>query len=84
MEFMCAYTYTCSVVPNIYIYINTVVFHIYRQTIMNEIIYTMVNHGMSIDSRHVMLLAELMTFKVQYSQSYYVCVLFIHPPRVRC
>lgn len=24
----------------------------------------MVNHGMSIDSRHVMLLADLMTFKV--------------------
>ena len=26
--------------------------------------YTMVNHGMSIDARHVMLLADLMTFKV--------------------
>ncbi len=35
-----------------------------RQTIINEIVYTMVNHGMSIDSRHVMLLADLMTFKV--------------------
>ncbi|EDO36291.1 predicted protein [Nematostella vectensis] len=34
-----------------------------RQTIMNEIIYTMKNHGMSIDVRHVMLLAELMAFK---------------------
>ncbi|KAK3708848.1 hypothetical protein QZH41_016279 [Actinostola sp. cb2023] len=34
-----------------------------RQTIMNEIIYTMTNHGMSIDVRHVMLLAELMAFK---------------------
>lgn len=34
-----------------------------RQTIINEIVYTMVNHGMSIDSRHVMLLADLMTFK---------------------
>ena len=31
---------------------------------MNEIVYTMKNHGMSIDVRHVMLLAELMTFKV--------------------
>ena len=31
---------------------------------MNEVIYTMVNHGMSIDVRHVMLLADLMTFKV--------------------
>ena len=35
-----------------------------RQTIINEIVYTMVNHGMSIDARHVMLLADLMTFKV--------------------
>ncbi|XP_064601918.1 DNA-directed RNA polymerase III subunit RPC1-like [Liolophura sinensis] len=34
-----------------------------RTTIMNEIVYTMVNHGMSIDNRHVMLLADLMTFK---------------------
>ncbi|XP_067671207.1 DNA-directed RNA polymerase III subunit RPC1-like isoform X3 [Haliotis asinina] len=34
-----------------------------RSTIMNEIVYTMVNHGMSIDIRHVMLLADLMTFK---------------------
>lgn len=31
---------------------------------MNEIVYTMVNHGMSIDTRHVMLLADLMSFKV--------------------
>jgi len=37
---------------------------LYRQTIINEIVYTMVNHGMSIDARHVMLLADLMTFKV--------------------
>jgi len=35
-----------------------------RSTIMKEIVYTMVNHGMSIDMRHVMLLADLMTFKV--------------------
>lgn len=38
--------------------------HACRQTIINEIVYTMVNHGMSIDSRHVMLLADLMCFKV--------------------
>ena len=31
---------------------------------MEEIIYTMREHGMSIDRRHVMLLADLMTFKV--------------------
>lgn len=32
-----------------------------RQTIMNEIIYTMESHGMSIDERHVKLLADCMT-----------------------
>jgi DNA-directed RNA polymerase III subunit RPC1 len=35
----------------------------YRQTIINEIIYTMSSHGMTIDRRHVMLLADLMSFK---------------------
>ena len=35
----------------------------YRRVIINEIVYTMKNHGMSIDQRHVMLLADLMTFK---------------------
>ena len=30
---------------------------------MNEITYTMTSHGMSIDVRHVMLLADLMTYK---------------------
>ncbi|KAJ3236806.1 hypothetical protein HDU81_010375 [Chytriomyces hyalinus] len=34
-----------------------------RQTIINEIVYTMESHGMTIDQRHVMLLADLMTFK---------------------
>ncbi|XP_045213702.1 DNA-directed RNA polymerase III subunit RPC1-like isoform X1 [Mercenaria mercenaria] len=34
-----------------------------RTTIMNEINYTMSSHGMSIDIRHVMLLADLMTYK---------------------
>lgn len=36
-----------------------------RTTIINEIQYTMVNHGMSIDRRHVMLLSDLMTYKVR-------------------
>lgn len=35
-----------------------------RKTIINEIIYTMSSHGMTIDRRHVMLLADLMSFKV--------------------
>lgn len=34
-----------------------------RQTIISEIMYTMKSHGMTIDRRHVMLLADLMTFK---------------------
>lgn len=34
-----------------------------RSTIMNEINVTMKSHGMSIDARHVMLLADLMTYK---------------------
>eukprot|EP00731_Ephydatia_muelleri_P022715 Em0015g298a len=34
-----------------------------RKTIIDEIAYTMSSHGMSIDVRHVMLLADLMTFK---------------------
>lgn len=34
-----------------------------RATIKNEINVTMKSHGMSIDTRHVMLLADLMTFK---------------------
>lgn len=35
-----------------------------RQCIINEIQYTMRNHGMSIDARHMMLLADLMTYRV--------------------
>lgn len=31
---------------------------------MNEIKYTMGSHGMSIDERHMMLLADCMTYKV--------------------
>ena len=38
---------------------------------MNEITYTMKSHGMSIDSRHVMLLADLMTYKVLFSSSFH-------------
>ncbi|KAI4807535.1 hypothetical protein KUCAC02_027338 [Chaenocephalus aceratus] len=34
-----------------------------RSTIINEIQYTMSNHGMSIDRRHVMLLGDLMSYK---------------------
>ncbi|PSR95151.1 DNA-directed RNA polymerase III subunit 1 like [Actinidia chinensis var. chinensis] len=34
-----------------------------RRSIINEIQYTMASHGMTIDLRHMMLLADLMTFK---------------------
>ena len=35
-----------------------------RKCIINEIQYTMASHGMSIDIRHMMLLGDLMTFRV--------------------
>eukprot|EP00897_Mesotaenium_endlicherianum_P003119 jgi/Mesen1/2835/ME000174S02093 len=34
-----------------------------RQCIINEITYTMGSHGMTIDARHMMLLADVMTYK---------------------
>ena len=37
-----------------------------RRTIINEIQHTMSAHGMSIDPRHVMLLGDVMTYKVCY------------------
>lgn len=49
-----------------------------RQTIINEIVYTMVNHGMSIDARHVMLLADLMTFKVEKNSIECLAFMFVH------
>jgi DNA-directed RNA polymerase beta' subunit len=36
-----------------------------RRTIINEIQYTMSSHGMSIDPRHVMLLGDVMSYKVK-------------------
>ena len=35
-----------------------------RKCIIDEIQYTMASHGMSIDLRHMMLLADVMTYKV--------------------
>jgi hypothetical protein len=37
-----------------------------RQTIIGEIQYTMQSHGMNIDPRHIMLLGDVMTYKVHY------------------
>lgn len=44
---------------------NTLGIEAARSSIMNEIQYTMREHGMSIDTRHVMLLADLMCFRVR-------------------
>jgi DNA-directed RNA polymerase beta' subunit len=38
-----------------------------RQTIIDEIQYTMHHHGMSIDLRHIMLVADVMTYRVCFS-----------------
>ena len=40
-----------------------------RQTIINEIQYTMKSHDMIIDPRHVMLLGDVMTYKVGFLDS---------------
>jgi DNA-directed RNA polymerase beta' subunit len=40
-----------------------------RRTIINEIQYTMKQHDMIIDPRHVMLLGDIMTYKVIYYYS---------------
>lgn len=37
------------------------IYKFFRQTIISEIKMVMENHGMSIDRRHIMLLADLMT-----------------------
>ena len=62
--------------------------HFYRVTIINEIVYTMTNHGMSIDARHVMLLADLMSFKVRgilqeedNKKERFLMYLFLYPGR---
>ena len=46
-----------------------------RKCIIDEIQYTMASHGMSIDIRHMMLLADVMTYK---ACRYLVPVLFIN------
>lgn len=54
-----------------------------RLTIVNEIQYTMKSHDMNIDPRHVMLLGDVMTYKVNINQfslqsygSLYGCIFF--------
>lgn len=54
-----------------------------RATIIDEIVYTMKSHGMVIDLRHVMLLADLMTSKV-YFRSEYVFYPILTYRRGRC
>lgn len=43
---------------------NTLGIEAARVSIIDEINYTMSSHGMTIDLRHMMLLADLMTYKV--------------------
>ena len=42
-----------------------------RRTIINEIQHTMSAHGMSIDPRHVMLLGDVMTYKVRFNSHHW-------------
>ncbi len=47
----------------------------------------MVNHGMNIDIRHVMLLADLMTFKVKQCNAYHIHssnTRYVSPLRIAC
>lgn len=46
-----------------------------RKCIIDEIQYTMASHGMTIDLRHMMLLADVMTYKVVHLT--YCCTRFI-------
>jgi DNA-directed RNA polymerase III subunit RPC1 len=39
-----------------------------RETIIDEIQYTMEEHNMNIDPRHVMLLSDIMTYKASNLQ----------------
>lgn len=50
------------------------------ETIVKEIQYTMAKHGMSIDARHVMLLADLMSYRVRILG---LCLLLIFLIRVK-
>jgi len=45
---------------------NTLGIEAARYSIIEQIQYTMKQHGMSIDVRHIMLLADMMTVRVSY------------------
>lgn len=44
-----------------------------RKCIIDEIQYTMGSHGMTIDARHMMLLADVMTYKVSFLSLLSLC-----------
>ncbi|CAK9233792.1 unnamed protein product [Sphagnum troendelagicum] len=44
-----------------------------RKCIIDEIQCTMASHGMSIDLRHTMLLADVMTYKDEENDGYFLC-----------
>lgn len=54
-----------------------------RRAVINEIQYTMASHGMSIDPRHVMLLGDVMTYKVR-SLYTNICHSLIVMQRAKC
>lgn len=49
-----------------------------RKCIIDEIQYTMASHGMAIDIRHMMLLADVMTYKVHHKllEAYFIILKF--------
>lgn len=47
-----------------------------RRSIIDEIQYTMKSHGMNIDVRHMMLLADLMTYKVMLHDLWCAAIIF--------
>jgi DNA-directed RNA polymerase III subunit RPC1 len=47
-----------------------------RRSIIDEIQYTMKSHGMNIDARHMMLLADLMTYKVMPCDLWCATIIF--------
>jgi hypothetical protein len=53
-----------------------------RRTIINEIQYTMSQHSMYIDPRHIMLLGDVMSYKVRLSVLFLLCLLTVN--RVKC
>lgn len=48
-----------------------------RRCIIEEIQFIMSNHGMSIDTRHMMLLADVMTYRVGFDSLFFLFFIFL-------